>query len=97
MMPVREETIADGDRKLRMRSDLRVYELDGELLVTDSVSGGTHHLNGTARFIWERCDGICDEARIAEQVTEVFDVSSAEALEHVSATLQRLQVLGMVE
>lgn len=97
MMSLREETIADGGHQLRMRSDLRVYELDGEFLVTDSVSGGTHHLNGTARFIWERCDGDRDEAQIAEQLTQAFDVSLAEALEHVSATLQRLQVLRMVE
>ena len=37
------------------------------------------------------------ETEHAEHLTEAFDISLVEALEHVSATLQRLQVLMMVE
>lgn len=96
-MLLRDEAIAGGDHRLKKRSDLRIYELDGEFLVTDAVSSSTHHLNSTAHFIWERCDGGCDETRIAKQLTEAFDVSMSDALEHVSAALQRLQVLGLVE
>ena len=91
----RKESPASSNRQVR-RPDLSIYEIDDELLIYDETSGDTHRLNGTARFIWERCDGARDASAIAADLTDVYDVSPSEAVAQVErffATLRERRLL----
>ena len=78
------------------RPDLSIYEIDDELLIYDESSGDTHRLNGTARFIWDRCDGTRDARAVAADLADVYDVSPSEAeayVERFFATLRERRLL----
>lgn len=84
------ESPALSNRQVR-RPDLSLYEIDDELLIYDETSGDTHRLNGTARFIWDRCDGTRDRGAIAADLANVYDVSPAEAATHVERFMASLR------
>ncbi len=86
----RKESPALSNRQVR-RPDLSLYEIDDELLIYDETSGDTHRLNGTARFIWDRCDGTRDHGAIAADLADVYDVSPSEAKTHVERFMASLQ------
>ena len=48
-------------------------------------------------FIWDRCDGYCTVAAIAEKLTGSFDVDCETARQAVQATLRRLDELGLLD
>lgn len=78
------------------RPDLSIYEIDDELLIYDETSGDTHRLNGTARFIWDRCDGTRDARAIAADLADVYDVAPSEAVAYIErffATLRERRLL----
>ncbi|MFQ5494596.1 MAG: HPr-rel-A system PqqD family peptide chaperone [Phycisphaerae bacterium] len=77
---------SDGARPLARR-DVRIHELDGEALIYDPVSGDTHHLNETAFFVWNDCDGTTSMSRIVDHLVESFDVQRPEAAAHVERVL----------
>jgi len=78
------------------RPDLTLHELDGEALIYDPTSAGTHRLNPTALFIWRKCDGTRDAAVIAEELAEVYDVPPDAALEHVEQMLHEFAKNNLV-
>ncbi len=82
--------------RLVRRTDVTVYELDGEGLVFDATRGDTHRLNATAMAIWRECDGRQDAAQIAERLTDSYDVSMAAAVEHVERLLREFQERRLV-
>ena len=69
------------------RTDMTVYELDGEALVYDAATADTHRLNETALFIWRQCDGRRDVPQIAQHLADVYHVSLESAIEHVARML----------
>lgn len=84
-------------RRLARRWDgLRVHEIDGEALVYDQHSADTHHLNETAYFVWNHCDGERTLNEIARFVTKVYDVEIQEALIHVEQVVVELQRRGLL-
>lgn len=46
--------------------------VDGELVLYDSYRQRVHALNGTAAFIWVRCDGKHDEDRIVADLARLY-------------------------
>lgn len=80
-----QEKCLASENKLVRRPDLSLYEIDDELLIYDQASGDTHRLNGTARFIWDRCDGLRDIGAVAADLADVYDVPVSEALVHVES------------
>ena len=73
-----------------------VHELDGEALVYDAASGNTHRLNGTALFIWQQCDGCRNTRQVASRLTEAYDISPEQALQHVARVFAEFEERDLV-
>ena len=78
------------------RTNLTVHELDNEALVFDATTGDTHRLNDTALFIWRHCDGRRTPDDITKCLIETYDVTPAQAIEHVERLLSKLQDRGLI-
>ena len=85
----RERCLDSANKPVR-RPDLSFYEIDDELLIYDETSGDTHRLNGTARFIWDRCNGHRDAEAVAADLADVYTVPMSEALNHVESLFMEL-------
>ncbi len=85
----RKESPGLPERPFR-RPDLSIYEIDDELLIYDETSGDTHRLNGTARFIWDRCNGHRDAEAVAADLADVYAVPMSEALNYVESLFAEL-------
>jgi coenzyme PQQ synthesis protein D (PqqD) len=89
-------TMSDKERKHKRRSDLNERTLEGETLILDRVNGQIHHLNSTASYVWNQCDGASTQ-RIAEQLAQAFHISSARAEKDVNALLSELKKKNLLE
>ncbi len=85
----RKDSPASSNRQVR-RPDLSIYEIDDELLIYDETSGDTHRLNGTARFIWDRCNGHRDAEAVAADLADTYDVPMSEASSYVESLFAEL-------
>ena len=85
----RKESSGSPEKPSR-RPDLSLYEIDDELLIYDETAGNTHHLNGTARFIWDRCNGHRDADAVAADLADVYDVPMSEASSYVESLIAEL-------
>ncbi len=65
------------------RQDVVVNEHDDEVVVSRPDDGSTYHLNPTACFVWERCDGRSTTRDIAQQLADAYEVTFDEALNDV--------------
>lgn len=81
----------------RRRSDVRARYIQGEVVVLDRRADLVHQLNQTAGFIWERCDGRTTPQDIADQLVEAFAVDAGTAAASVTAALQQLEQLDLLE
>lgn len=90
------ESLARSVPRPSRRTDLRLHELDGEALIYDAGSADTHRLNGTGYFIWRECDGGSSPEQIARRVTESYDVTLEEALQHVHRILAEFNDRGLL-
>ena len=79
------------------RSDLRARAVEGEALILDRQRQLVHHVNQTARFIWDRCDGEHMVLHIASELARVFDVDLTTAERDVAAAIRQLEAAGLVE
>jgi len=79
------------------RADVRVRVVDGETVVFDRRRGLIHHLNPTAHYIWERCDGSATVAAIAQQLAATFGVEAQTAAADVAACVAHLATLELLE
>jgi PqqD family protein of HPr-rel-A system len=78
------------------RDDVRVQELDGEVLLYDGEAGDTHHLNATAALIWRACDGQTSPQEMAERLTDAYEVKPPAALAHVERLLEELRSFHLI-
>ena len=58
-----------GDRPIR-KEGVSIYSLGKEWFLHDKNDGNVHVINGTARFIWELCDG-CNTLEEIESAIKV--------------------------
>ena len=65
------------------RDDVLVEELGDEVVFSDPRTTRAFHLNGTAYFVWQRCDGRTTTRQIARDLTAAFDVDLDRALDDV--------------
>lgn len=84
------------DRPIR-RPDLDVHPLDDEALVYDAPRNATCRLNGTALFIWQRCDGAHTSDAIAEELVRVWDAPLETARADVQAAISQLHRHKLIE
>ncbi len=65
------------------RRDVIIHKHDDEVVVSLPVEGSTFHLNGTAAFVWEQCDGRRTTRDIATALSDDYDVTFDDALNDV--------------
>lgn len=78
------------------RSGVLVRELDGEVLILDTVGDHIHRLNETAALIWRLHEDGADERAIADALSARFDVAVDRARADVRDTLQALHRLDVL-
>ena len=88
---IQDRPDSTAQHPLLRRTDLTVHELDGEALLYDPISAGTHRLNSTALFVWRECDGRRDLWEIADRLAETYEVGLPEAREHTARILEEFQ------
>lgn len=94
----RSSTTAAADQMYyTRRSDLRIQQVDEELLVLDDENGYIHQLNPTASVVWQQCDGKSSIAEIAKRLSDQFEVEESVATTDVRETIERLRELNLLE
>jgi hypothetical protein len=81
----------------KRRADVRVRVVDGDLVVFDRHQALIHHLNPTARYIWEQCDGTVTVADISHRLAEAFGVAPQTAAADVAIFLAHLYTIELLE
>ena len=65
------------------RRNVTIQCHDDEVVVSLPVDGSTFHLNPTATFVWEQCDGRRTTRDIATDLADDYDVAVDDALNDV--------------
>jgi PqqD family protein of HPr-rel-A system len=78
------------------RSDVRVEELDDELVLYDPRNGRAYVLNSTAALIWQLCDGSLSRQALADEIKQEFGLEDADVLTDVEAYLSQLEGAGLL-
>ena len=84
-----------NDSPLR-RADVVDHVLDGEALLFDPVTLNAHQVNESGLFVWECCDGHMTVTDIATRLTERYDVTHGDALQHVSRLIGNFSRVGLI-
>jgi hypothetical protein len=79
------------------RDDVLVEELDGEVVFSDPRTTRAFHLNGTAYFVWQRCDGRTTTRQIADALMAEYDVEFDRALDDVEQLVVFFALNGLTE
>ena len=90
------ETDITEDRP-QHRSDVKIRDVEGELVVLDLEGKRVHQLNPTARHIWNQCNGQQSIADIIEQLCESFDIDRVTAEKDVTALVRQLKEAGLLQ
>jgi methyltransferase-like protein len=80
---------------LEKRADVICSEVDGETLILDVRSSKIHHLNATASYIWNECDGQRSTVEIAETLAQHFEIDINTAKTDVERTVLQLTELNL--
>lgn len=81
----------------RRVAGLDATDLGDELLVHDRAVGRVHVLNGTAREIWNLCDGKRSEEAVAREIAARYSIEDDRALPDTREALAKLAELGLLE
>jgi hypothetical protein len=73
------------------RPNLACETLDAEAVIYDVHTGAVHHLDETALWLWEACDGHRSPNELTTACAERFDVPLAIAATHVKQGLHHLR------
>jgi PqqD family protein of HPr-rel-A system len=81
----------------RVRDDVAVVEIDGELVVYDERNGELHHLNPSASVVFQLLDGTATMRELADEIARTVD-ASPERVEAEIRTVQRyLRRAGLLD
>jgi hypothetical protein len=83
----------------KQAEDCLLEDMDGEVLVYNTVTAETLHLNGPSAIVWRMCDGERSTAEIIELVEQAFPdqlAQIAQDIENVVRDLHQRQVLELV-
>ena len=72
------------------------YRLAEEMVVYDPVRSQAASLNGTARALWDLCDGSRSVHMLCDEIVKRFDVSHEEASSQVQSAVEQLCELGLL-
>ena len=81
---------------MKLRADLAIENVDGELIVLDKRAGKVHQLNSSASFVWNcLSDGLAID-KIALMLSETYDIEPENALYDVRTALAQFKDLALV-
>jgi hypothetical protein len=80
----------------QQRPELNVRPVGAETIVLDRATNLIHHLNVTAGFVWQRCDGRHSAGEIARALVDAFEVDLETARQAVDTVLAQLAALGLL-
>jgi hypothetical protein len=81
---------------MKVRPDLAIENVDGELIVLDKTAGKVHQLNSSASFVWScLSDGLAID-EIALMLSEACNIDQENALSDVRAALAQFEGLALV-
>ncbi len=80
----------------KQRDDLHTRVVEGETVILDRQQNLIHQLNGTATYVWERCDGNTSLPRIAIELAEAFDVPQEIATRDLTTLIQQFHDLHLL-
>jgi hypothetical protein len=82
--------------KYTQRADVRIQQVDDEILVLDDQNGYIHQFNATASFIWHQCDGKRSLEEIIRRFAREFELEEFEANRDVSAVIEKFRELKLL-
>lgn len=89
-------TTWSADDRPRVKDDLVVHEIDGEVVVFDRSVGGLHHLNASATAVFLACDGDATAEELSREVAHAFGVPTADIQADILPLLDRLTEAGLL-
>ena len=81
----------------KIRPDLTVQHVNDESLVLDLESGQIHQLNATAAWILAKCNGENSVESITKDFAEYFSMDSETAASDVTATIEQLNQVKVID
>ena len=87
----------DGAFRPRRAAAVAFTELDGETVLYDESTGGTHLLNPTASVLWQCFDGDASLDELAADVADAYGIDPATAADDVRTVVRSLGELGVLE
>jgi hypothetical protein len=85
------------DSKPRRKTDYRLEQLDGEMVLYHPSETKILYFNQTASLIWQLCDGERTQAEIIHLLSESYPESASEIAADVQSTLQEFEEHGCIE
>lgn len=82
--------------KPKIRDDLTVVELDGEVVIYDERAEDIHHLNPTASIVFSLCDGRSTVKEMARDIAEAFGVTEDQVEQEVRPLLREFRKAGLL-
>ena len=86
----------DGSFRPRRSPSVAFTELDGETVLYDEHTQGTHLLNPTATVLWQCFEGDVSLDELAAEVAEAYGIDPAAAADDVLSTARSLGELGVL-
>lgn len=81
----------------RRRTDYRLEQIDGELLLFHPNQTKILYFNQTASLIWQLCDGLRTSQEIAALLSAAFPEAAGNMAVEVEATLQQFCRQGVID
>jgi coenzyme PQQ biosynthesis protein PqqD len=85
------------DSKPRRKTDYRLEQLDGEMVLYHPSETKILYFNQSASLIWQLCDGERSAAEIIRMLSESYPESAGEISSDVQSTLQQFEQQGCIE
>ena len=82
---------------MKRRTNVKTWELDGEVVVYDANSGMGHVLNATALRIWSLCDGNRSSQDIEKDLAGLYPDQKDAIHRDVEDAVHQLTEIGLVE
>jgi PqqD family protein of HPr-rel-A system len=82
--------------KPKIRDDLTVVELDGEVVIYDERADDIHHLNPTASIVFSLCDGGSTVKEMARDIASEFGVAADQIEREVRPLLREFRKAGLL-
>jgi hypothetical protein len=85
------------ESKPQRKTDYRLEQLDGEMILYHPSETKILYFNQTASLIWQLCDGERTPAEMIRLLSESYPESAGEIADDVQSTLQQFEEQGCVE